>query len=83
MSWRNKDVEQILYVILISIWSFVQQGQIRHMGRLPVFFSIFNSDMVHSRIFFQLKNKKSRVNKLDLIFLLNGFKLSGFHMPNL
>ena len=73
MSWRNKDVEQILYVILISIWSFVQQSQIRHMGRLPVFFSIFNFWHGSLKDFFQLKNKKSPVSKLDLIFLLNGF----------
>lgn len=36
------DVEQILYVILISIRSFVQQSQIRYIGRPSVPLSISN-----------------------------------------
>lgn len=77
MSWRNKDAEQTLYVILISIWSFVQQSQIRHMGRLPMFFSIFNFWRGSLKDFFffltQELKKISCYSKLGLLFLLNGF----------
>lgn len=76
MSWRNKDAEQILYVILISIWSFVQQSQIRHMGRLPMFFSIFNFWHGSLKDFFFLTQELKKIScysKLGLLFLLNGF----------